>query len=146
MTAKDLRSMHRCPVRLFCVLLLGLGTAACGSPTPPGEAPAQYNQLVQVVVSQAEARADTSFFWLRNTGNAQGRTLMLDLGIDQLRYDRGADVLCVWSGEGLWPAYGFVTAPSSNTISPDSVGTLCNIEGTCTAEQSTDRWWRFECS
>jgi len=127
-------------------VLLGLAVAACDSPTPPGEAPAQYNQLVQVVVSEAKARSDTSLFWLRNTGTAQGRTLMLDLGIDQLRYDRGADALCVWSGEGLWPAYGFVTAPSTGTISVDSVGALCNIEGTCTAEPSTDRWWRFECS
>lgn len=138
--------MHVPSIRLACVVMLGLGAVACSSPTPPGEAPAQYNRLVQVVVSQAEARPDTSFFWLRNTGTAEGRTLMLDLGIDQLRYDRGADALCVWSGEGLWPASGFVTAPSTGTIPVDSVGALCNIEGTCTAEPSTDRWWRFECS
>lgn len=131
---------------LAVVLLgVGVGTSGCEPPTPPAEAPAEYNRLVQIAVSQAEARPDTSFFWLRNTGVAPARTLMLDLGIDQLRYDRSADVLCVWRGEGLWPARGYVTAPSSGTISPDSVGTLCNIEGDCSAERTTDQWWQFEC-
>ena len=127
------------------VLLVASSSTGCRAPTPPTEAPSAYDQLVQQVLAQAEARADTSFFWLRNTGNAQARSLMLDLGVDCLRYDRGADILCAWSGEGLWPARGYVTAPSSGRIPSDSIGVLCNIEGTCTAEVVSEKWSRFRC-
>lgn len=130
---------------LFAVLIgLGLLTG-CQPPTPPPEAPTQYDQLVQQAIAQAEAQADTSLFWLRNTGNAQARSLMLDLGVDYLRYDRGVDVLCAWSGEGLWPARGYVTAPAAGTVPTDSIGMLCNIEGACTVEPVSGRWGRFEC-
>lgn len=129
---------------LAALLLLALGTG-CQPPTPPTEASTQYDQLVQQAIAQAEAQADTSLFWLRNTGNAQARSLMLDLGVDYLRYDRGADVLCAWSGEGLWPARGYVTAPAAGTVPTDSIGMLCNIEGTCSAEAISARWGRFEC-
>jgi len=126
--------------------LLAVGLVGCQPPTPPSEAPAQYNQLVQRAVAQAKAQSDSSLFWLRNTGNAQARSLMLDLGVDYLRYDREANVLCAWSGEGLWPARGYVTAPtSSGVVPPDSIGVLCNIEGTCTAEPVTKQWHRFRC-
>ena len=127
------------------LLLLGGSGVGCKAPTPPTEAPSAYDQLVQQALAQAEARPDTSFFWLRNSGNAQARSLMLDLGVDYLRYDRGADILCVWSGEGLWPARGYVTAPSSGRIPADSVGMLCNIEGTCDSEIITEKWSRFRC-
>jgi hypothetical protein len=100
---------------------------------------------VQQAIAEAEARPDTAFFWLSNTGNAQARSLMLDLGLDYLRYDRGGDLLCVWTGEGLWPARGYVTAPVSNRVPADSVGILCNIEGTCSVEQVSERWCRFRC-
>lgn len=120
--------------------------AGCGeSIVSPSEAPRAYDRLVQQAVAQAEARPDTSFFWLRNTRNAEARTLMLDLGVDYLRYDRKADVLCTWTGEGLWPARGYATAPESGTLSPDSVGQLCNIEGTCQVRSETDAWIRFRC-
>ena len=116
----------------LAVLLLfaGIGVA-CQSPTPPSEAPTEYDQLVQRAVAAAEARPDTAFFWLSNTGDARARTLMLDLGIDYLRYDRSADVVCLWTGEGLWPARGYVTAPEAGRAPADSVGLLCNIEGAC---------------
>jgi hypothetical protein len=127
------------------LVVLAVGLVGCEAPTSPADASGPYNQLVQVTVSRAEARADTSLFWLRNTGPPQARTLMVDLGIDNLRYDREADALCVWSGEGLWPARGFVTAPSGGTVPSDSVGAHCNIEGDCTAAKSTEQWWRFEC-
>jgi hypothetical protein len=132
-------------VLVLVALLVGASGMGCRGPTPPTEAPSAYDQLVQQALAQAEARPDTSFFWLRNTGNARARSLMLDLGVDYLRYDREADILCAWSGEGLWPARGYVTAPSSGRIPGDSIGALCNIEGTCTAEAVSEKWSRFRC-
>lgn len=129
---------------LMSLLVIG-ASVGCRAPTPPTEAASAYDQLVQQALAQAEARPDTSFFWLRNTGNAQARSLMLDLGVDYLRYDRGADLLCAWSGEGLWPARGYVTAPESGRIPADSIGALCNIEGACTAEAVSEKWSRFRC-
>ncbi|MFB6249799.1 MAG: hypothetical protein ABEL97_14655 [Salinibacter sp.] len=126
---------------IFGVALLG----GCEPPASPTEAPRQYDQLVRRALAQSKAQADSSLFWLRNTGNARARSLMLDLGVDYLRYNRGDDVLCVWSGEGLWPARGYATAPAAETALTDSIGTLCNIEGTCTVEPTTMRWARFEC-
>lgn len=126
------------------VLAVGIVTG-CQSPTPPSKASSAYDQLVQQAIAQAEARPDTAFFWLTNTSDARARTLMLDLGLDYLRYDRAADLLCVWTGEGLWPARGYVTAPASNRVPADSVGRLCNIEGTCSVETVSDRWSRFRC-
>jgi hypothetical protein len=130
---------------LVVALAVGGGSVGCQAPTPPTEASAEYNQLVQQALAQAEARPDTTFFWLSNTSSTRARTLMLDLGLDYLRYDRGADVLCLWTGEGLWPARGFVTAPVSSTIPADSVGVLCNIEGTCAVDSLTATWSRFRC-
>jgi hypothetical protein len=131
--------------RLLAVLLLLAVGTGCQAPTPPSDASGQYDQLVQQAIAEARAQADTSLFWLRNTGNAQARSLMLELGVDYLRYDRASDVLCVWSGEGLWPARGYVTAPAAGAVPTDSVGMLCNIEGACTVEPATDRWGRFRC-
>jgi hypothetical protein len=130
---------------LLLVFLAAVGGVGCQSPTPPTKAPNAYNQLVQQAIAEAEARPDTAFFWLSNTGNARARSLMLDLGLDYLRYDRGNDLLCVWTGEGLWPARGYVTAPASNRVPADSVGLLCNIEGACAVEAVSDRWTRFRC-
>lgn len=130
---------------LAALLLFAGSGVACQSPTPPSAAPTEYRQLVQRVVAAAEARPDTSFFWLSNTGDARARSLMLDLGLDYLRYDRSADVLCVWTGEGLWPARGYVTAPDAGQVPADSVGPLCNIEGSCTVEPATDTWNAFRC-
>lgn len=126
------------------VLLVGILTG-CEPPTRPSEAPEEYNRLVQVAAAQAEGRPDTSFFWLSNTSVTTARTLMLDLGIDYLRYDRSADAFCVWKGEGLWPARGYVTAPSSGRVPADSVSQRCNIEGTCTTEPVTGQWLAFRC-
>jgi len=126
------------------VLLTGI-LVGCGSPTSPSEAPQTYDRLVQVAAAQAEGRPDTSFFWLTNTGVTSARTLMLDLGVDYVRYDRSADVLCAWAGEGLQPARGYVTDLSSGPVPADSVGDLCDIEGTCVAEPVTDRWTSFQC-
>ena len=130
---------------LLLVLLVGGIGVGCQSPTSPTAAPSAYNQLVQQALARAEARPDTAFFWLSNTSSARARTLMLDLGLDYLRYDREADLLCTWTGEGLWPARGYVTAPVSNRVPVDSVGILCNIEGSCSVEQVSERWCRFRC-
>lgn len=130
---------------LVFVVLVGGASVGCQSPTPPQKASGKYSQLVQQAVAQAEARPDTAFFWLTNTSNTQARTLMLDLGLDYLRYDRGNDLLCVWTGEGLWPARGYVTAPRSDRVPADSVGLLCNIEGTCAVEAVSERWSQFRC-
>ncbi|MFB6232221.1 MAG: hypothetical protein ABEL04_13815 [Salinibacter sp.] len=128
------------------VLLVLVGLAAgCEPPTPPGEASRQYDELMQVAAAEAKGRTDTSFFWLPNAGSARARTLMLDLGIDYLHYDRRQGVLCVWNGEGLWPARGYVTALPAATPQTDSVGTLCNIEGECIASAVTETWAQFEC-
>lgn len=122
------------------------GLLGCGeSITPPSEAPRAYDQLVQQAVAQAEGRPDTSFFWLQNNENAEARSLMIDLGVDYLRYDRRADILCLWTGEGLWPARGFATAPASGTTATDSVGRLCNIEGTCRGDSAAGAWVQFRC-
>lgn len=133
-------------LRTVVIVLAVAVLTGCGeSIRSPSEASREYDQLVQAAVTQAEGRADTSFFWLRNTGNAQARSLMLDLGVDYLRYDRSADVLCAWTGEGLWPAHGYVTAPVSGTMPTDSVGLLCNIEGVCRVDSVTGPWYRFQC-
>jgi hypothetical protein len=127
------------------VSLLATFAVGCEPPTPPAEAPQKYDRLMRHALAQAEARADTTLFWLRNTGHAPARSLMLDLGVDYLRYDRTSDVLCVWTGEGLRPARGYVAAPASGAVPTDSVGRRCNIEGTCTAEPVTETWSRFRC-
>ena len=130
--------------------LLALGMAlllvGCGEGiTPPAEAPSRYDQLVRLAVAETEARADTSLFWLRNTGPAQARSLMIGLGVNYLRYDRGTGVLCAWQGEGLWPARGYVTAPASDAAPTDSIGIRCNIEGQCSTSAPTDGWTPFTC-
>lgn len=130
--------------RVVFLLVLSL-LVGCQAPTPPTEAPHQYSHLVRVTVAQAKARPDTAVFWLRNSGPAKARTLMIDLGIDYLRYDRGDDLLCVWSGEGVSPAIGYVTAPSSGTAPTDSVGRHCNIEGSCSTSIASEEWARFRC-
>lgn len=128
-----------------CTALLLVVLTGCQSPTSPSEAPDQYNQLAQRALANAEARPDTSFFWLSNTGDTQARSLMLDLGIDYLRYDRSADILCLWTGEGLWPARGYATAPKTGRAPADSVGLLCDIEGSCTVGRLTETWSEFRC-
>ena len=130
---------------LASTLLLAVWGLGCQSPTPPSKASTQYNRLVQRTLAEAEARPDTSFFWLSNTGDTQARSLMLELGIDYLRYDRAADVLCLWTGEGLWPARGFATAPRAGTALTDSVGPRCEIEGSCRVQTVSDTWSRFRC-
>lgn len=70
---------------------------------------------------------------------------MLELGVDYLRYDRATDVLCAWSGEGLWPARGYVTSPVAESVPDDSVGMYCDIEGDCSVEVLSGRWGRFRC-
>jgi hypothetical protein len=129
---------------LVATAALGLLTG-CQPPTPPTEAPRQYDQLVRQALARAEAQSDTTIFWLRNTGNAQARSLMLELGVDYLRYDRATDVLCAWSGEGLWPARGYVTSPVAESVPDDSVGMYCDIEGDCSVEVLSGRWGRFRC-
>jgi len=79
---------------LCATALLFACSVGCESQTPPADAPKQYAQLVRVAAAQAEGRPDTSFFWLSNTSVTEARTLMLDLGIDYLRYDRSEGVLC----------------------------------------------------
>lgn len=146
MTPVHFRTRVRWP-RLVVALLLGAGgmLVGCQSTTPPSEAGEQYRELMQVAAVAGEARPDTSFFWLRNTGNARARSLMLELGVDFLYYDRGKGVLCLWSGEGLWPARGYVTSVPAGHPQADSVGALCDIEGECSATPVTDTWARFNC-
>lgn len=132
------------PLAFLLIVLVGLGTG-CEPPTSPEEAPQQYEELLQVTTAATEARPDTSIFWLQNTGPARARTLMLDLEINALHYDRAKGVLCVWNGEGLTPARGYVTALPAATPQTDSVGVLCNIEGDCSASALTDTWAQFRC-
>lgn len=126
------------------VIVMGVGVG-CEPPTPPTEAPRQYDQLIRVAAAQAKARPDTSFFWFRNTRNAQGRSLMLDLGVDFLYFNRAEGVLCVWNGEGLWPARGYVTMLPDAKPLTDSVGGTCNIDGTCSSSPLTETWAQFRC-
>lgn len=147
MISTGLTSLQHFSVLRVSALVVALAVfMGCNeSMTPPAEAPQRYDQLVQQAIAQAEARPDTSFFWLSNTRNAEARSLMIDLGVDYLRYDRRADVLCMWTGEGLWPARGYATAPVSGSLARDSVGRLCNIEGTCRADSASGAWVQFRC-
>lgn len=133
--------------RILLVAAVGITglLMGCESMTSPVEAPNKYQELMQVAAAQGQARPDTSFFWLRNAGNARGRSLMIELGINYLHYDRRNGVLCMWSGEGLWPARGYVTSVPAGRPQTDSVGVLCDIEGECTATAVTETWAQFEC-
>jgi len=139
------------PVRRFWgfvfvgALLVGTLVMGCQSPSTAATATKKYDQLVRQALAQAQARPDTSFFWLTNTGTPEARSLMLDLGIDYLRYDREADVLCVWAGGWVQPAEGYVTAPTSNQIPADSVAALCTVEGPCSVDSVMEDWSRFQC-
>lgn len=133
--------------RVLLLVAIGITGLLMGyeSMTSPVQAPDKYQELMQVAAAQGQARPDTSFFWLRNTGNARGRSLMLELGINYLHYDRRNGVLCAWSGEGLWSARGYVTSVPAGRPQTDSVGVLCDIEGECTATAVTETWAQFEC-
>jgi len=136
-----LRGWQVLPILWGAALLVGCGDGI----TPPSEAPAQYDQLVRLAVAETEARPDTSLFWLRNTGPAQARSLMVGLGVNYLRYDRATGVLCVWRGEGIRPAHGYGTTPSAERAPTDSIGVRCNIEGQCSTSAPTGGWTPFTC-
>lgn len=138
------------PVRRFwrsvlVVALIGGSGVGCQSPTPPSKATATYDRLVREALAQAKARPDTSLFWFTNTGTEVARSLMIDLQVDYLRYDRRADVFCVWTGGTLRPVQGYVTAPVSNEIPADSIAALCTVDGPCSTESVTENWSRFRC-
>ncbi len=125
-------------------ILLALSTG-CSSPTRPADNPDAYRRLMQLAGAEARSRGDSTFLWLRNPQNAEARSLMLDLGLDYVRYDRVDGVVCAWAGGGMGPAKGFVYRLPGGTVPTDSLGEACYRYDTCREEPAADGWIRFRC-
>jgi hypothetical protein len=124
------------------ILVLGVG---CQGPTRPDENPDAYRRLVQLAGAEARSRGDSTFLWLRNPQNAEARSLMLDLGLDYVRYDRVDGVVCAWAGGGMGPARGFVYRLPGAALPTDSLGESCYRYDTCGEESIPGDWTRFWC-
>jgi hypothetical protein len=135
-------------MRAILVLLaaaVGVVSVGCGGPTGPDANPEAYQRLVQLAGAESRAQEDSTFLWLRNVPNAEARSLMLDLGLDYVRYDRIDGVVCAWAGGGMGPARGFVYRLPGATVPIDSLGETCYRYDTCGEERVTDTWTRFWC-
>lgn len=131
---------------VLAAILTGLlVAAACRGPTSPAEKPDAYGRLVQLAGAEARSRGDSTFLWLRNPQNAEAQSLMLDLGLDYVRYDRVDGVVCAWTGGGVGPAKGFVYRLPDATLPTDSLGEACYRYDTCGEEPVADGWTRFWC-
>lgn len=128
-------------------LLAGLlvVTTGCQGPTSPADNPNAYRRLVELASADARAREDSTFLWLRNPQNAEAQSLMIDLGLDYVRYDRIDGVVCAWAGGGVGPARGFVFRLPNATVPTDSLGEVCYRYDTCGEEPVTEDWTRFWC-
>ena len=90
--------------------LLPLVLLSCRERHTPSTHPGEYNTLLQQVEAEARVREDSSMLLLRNTDNERIRALMLDLGVDYIRYNRGTRGWCV---RGTVAA---LTAPAASLI------------------------------
>lgn len=133
--------------RVVTLLFVCLGTAGCQpGPTSPVEAPGAYTQLVRLASAESRAASDSTFLWLRNTDPPRARTLMLDLGLDYVRYDETTGVLCAWAGGGMDAARGYIfRLRDTLAVPPDSLGEACYRSGGCSESRLTDEWTAFRC-
>ena len=122
------------------VLLMG-----CGEETSPETHPEKYDQLVRIAEAEARAGEDSTFLWLRNVEIDRARRLMLDLGLDFVRYDRPDGVICAWRGGGLNYARGFAHRMPGTTTPTDSIGEACFRSGPCQETPIKGRWTRWTC-
>lgn len=133
--------------RSFIVVggFVALSLSGCQVPTPPTEASESYERLVRLSAAEAQARSDSTFLWLRNNETPAARRLMLDLGLDYVRYDRRVGVICLWSGGGFGPAVGYGYRMPEAGIPVDSTGDVCYREGSCEVQVLEDPWVQFRC-
>ena len=120
-------------------------SAGCGGPAGPDTHPEAYRRLVQLAGAESRAQEDSTFLWLRNAPHAEVRSIMLDLGLDYVRYDRVDGVVCAWAGGGMGPARGFAFRLPGASVPTDSIGETCYRYDTCGEEPVTDAWTRFWC-
>ena len=133
-------------VLLFVLLMSGWLVGCRTRPTPPTDAPDPYTTLVQLASAEAREASDSTFLWLRNTDPPRARTLMLELGLDYVRYDETRGVLCAWAGGGMDAAHGYVFRLSDSLAVPaDSLGDACYRSGGCSETPLTDDWTAFRC-
>lgn len=126
--------------------LVAVSIAGCQEPTPPPEASESYDRLVRLSAAEARARGDSSFLWLRNNETPEARSLMLELGLDYVRYDRNVGLVCLWSGGGFGPAVGYGYRLPESDVPLDSIGGLCYQEETCgVTALEEDPWVHFQC-
>ena len=126
--------------------LLSLVLLSCRERHTPTTHPKQYNSLLQQVAAEARAREDSSMLLLRNTDNKRIRALMLDLGVDYIRYNRERGLVCTWHGGGMDRARGFAyRIPGPPPAPLDSVGERCYRSASCTESETETEWVRWEC-
>lgn len=126
--------------------LVALSLSGCQAPTPPTDSSGSYDRLVRLTAAEARARNDSTFLWLRNNQTPEARRLMLDLGLDFVRYDRDAGVICMWSGGGIGPAVGYGYRMPDRRMPVDSIGEVCYRQGSCEVnELEVDPWVQFRC-
>lgn len=136
-------------LREFFIIVGGLvvlSLSGCQTPTPPTEESGSYDRLVRLTAAEARARSDSTFLWLRNNETPEARRLMLDLGLDYVRYNRDARVICMWSGGGLGPAVGYGYRMPEHRMPVDSMGVVCYRHGSSEVnELEGDPWVHFRC-
>jgi len=133
------------PLILCLVVVSGL-LFGCRERHTPMTHPEQYNNLLQQVEAHARVREDSTMLILRNTENAQIRSLMLELGVDYVRYSRERGLVCTWHGGGMDRARGFAhRVPGPPPVPVDSVGERCYRNHPCTESATPTDWVRWEC-
>lgn len=131
---------------MVVAVILGWLLVACEPRDSPGSAPAQYASLLQVVEAEARAREDTTVLWMRNADNPRLRSLMLDLGLDFVRYNQPAGLICAWRGGGMGNANGFAHPIAGRPPVPqDSVGERCYRTGPCSESSAAGEWTQWTC-
>ncbi len=126
--------------------LLSLVLLSCRDRHTPTTHSAQYSSLLQHVAAEARTREDSSMLLLRNTDNERIRALMLDLGVDYVRYNRQRGLVCTWHGGGMDRARGFAyRLPGPPPAPLDSIGERCYRAEQCTESKTETEWVRWDC-
>lgn len=126
--------------------LLSLVLLSCRERHTPSTHPGEYNTLLQQVEAEARVREDSSMLMLRNTDNERIRALMLELGVDYIRYNRERGLVCTWHGGGMDRARGFAyRIPGAPPAPVDSIGERCYRTEPCTERETETEWVRWEC-
>jgi len=129
----------------FAVTLCWL-LVACEPRDTPRTEPGKYASLLQIVEAEARAREDTTVLWMRNADNPRLRSLMLDLGLDFVRYNQPAGLICAWRGGGMSKARGFAHPIAGRPpVPPDSIGDRCYRTGPCSESLADGEWTQWTC-